>query len=370
MVMVANQRTRYQMQDELILFLDDQTEEFVDWLHSKALKQLGANGESKDKIDKPKKDDKVPKEDKHKDKHGRKRLDSKSHKSKDKAKVKEKTPEPERKKSPPPPPIVHSTTKSASPATNENIVLHRSPSPASSHKRSPSPPSPVIIINNPKPPRPVVEQVEEYQPELKSVMIRKPVAAPSQRSVSLISTVARVIQRQEVDEEDEEEEVPSVSSVIKVKDRIPIPKDRQASRRLFMAQTSFLRPDTSSQESSQSDTDNNEDLRSVLQRKRKRDWNRTDGERFSEPGDQEFEQNLDPEPIVEEVASKKTRFIVTLNGAEKRKTVSDSFVEEVDEPVVEEEQDAGEKCRFYPNCKNNKCPYIHDDEDVSQQFCK
>ena len=42
MVLVANQKTKYQMKDDLSLFLNENTVEFVNWLHT-SLKQLQIN---------------------------------------------------------------------------------------------------------------------------------------------------------------------------------------------------------------------------------------------------------------------------------------------------------------------------------------
>jgi len=42
MVLVANQKTKYQMKDDLSLFLGAETDQFVNWLHT-TLKQLQLN---------------------------------------------------------------------------------------------------------------------------------------------------------------------------------------------------------------------------------------------------------------------------------------------------------------------------------------
>ncbi|XP_053608512.1 zinc finger CCCH domain-containing protein 14 [Plodia interpunctella] len=110
MVMVANKRTRAQMEDDLQLFLGDNTELFVNWLHQ-VLKKLqevtvttplkpaekekskersiSKDRKSKDKKDKSKKGEtlkKSKKKEKEKEKSHKKKEDKKSHKSKKKSK--------------------------------------------------------------------------------------------------------------------------------------------------------------------------------------------------------------------------------------------------------------------------------------------
>ncbi|XP_054153263.1 zinc finger CCCH domain-containing protein 14-like isoform X2 [Oppia nitens] len=65
MVLVANQKTKYQMKDDLSLFLNENTDEFVNWLHT-SLKQLQVNANQNDDKKTVKSD--VEKDNKDKDK--------------------------------------------------------------------------------------------------------------------------------------------------------------------------------------------------------------------------------------------------------------------------------------------------------------
>ncbi|XP_041981327.1 zinc finger CCCH domain-containing protein 14 [Aricia agestis] len=101
MVMVANKRTRSQMEDDLQLFLGDNTELFVNWLHQvlKKLQEVTVapvkpeekskkESKVKDKKEKSKKGDAKKAKKKEKEK-ARKKLEKKTHKSKKKSKHQE-----------------------------------------------------------------------------------------------------------------------------------------------------------------------------------------------------------------------------------------------------------------------------------------
>lgn len=226
MVMVANQRSRYQMQDELNLFLADQTEEFVDWLHSKALKRLGEDGSLKSE-----------KGAKSESRHHDKRRDSRSKGDSNKnANQEEYKPEPRQAttaKSPSVVQAVQSMNKSTPPRSGQERQAQAAQSVQA------APPSPVIIIKRQTQQQSPANDDEETEKLRQQVVAtRRPSANNTSRvsSTSLPSTVARVITRdcdEPMDEEDDYEE-PAVSSVIQVKQREFIATERQASKRLFL----------------------------------------------------------------------------------------------------------------------------------------
>lgn len=321
MVMVANQRSRDQMQDELGLFLADQTDEFVEWLHSKALKKISPENNEVDE---------------------------------------EKLSQKNTKKNRSPPSIISVPSTSRS----KDIPKARSPVYEAPKTEPPSPPSPVIIINS--------TDREPRQEEPRQEIL------PAKAPISLASTIGKVI-RQSVEEEEDYDDQPNgnrLSSIIQVKQRVFVPDNKQAAGRLFSAQTKFLNnggnsknQPPSSTELEQNHADKNEDLRSILEKKKKRKLDLVPIQAAEIQNDEGYE---------EEQPAKKTRFIVTLNGAIERQLINLPLVEamqdEQDAEEIEEEEvieaQITELCKFYPNCKNSSCVYVHSYESPSQTLCK
>ncbi|KAI1286307.1 Zinc finger CCCH domain-containing protein 14 [Halotydeus destructor] len=324
MVMIANHRTKHQMRDELTLFLSDHTDQFVSWLHNSALKKLG-EGEEPEK--------KIP-EERQIEKNGGKSKPTKDNEVRNSvSKNVNREPESPMKvgvieQVKMPDMSLASVDRSPSPFAEDVNV-----SPVSSHSRRPeSPPSPVIIINN--------DRLREQRSE----------------PIQLASTIGQILVRDEEEEYDDELMERTVSSVIKIRERTYLPKNKQASQRLFAAQTSFLKDvkphKLESRETVEELADESEDLRAVLERKRKRD-------RFSR-------LESDKQDIAD-IPRKKTRFIVTLNGNIERALKSEDSAEEVVEQI-ESQQIA---CKFYPNCKKVSCPFEHGTTpDQSSIQCK